>query len=84
MHDGGLVPDGDHLLLTVDLAFETPSGAANFAAGRAKNDPEGAGRAAHLSTHSSELVDAWLAVIRCNEGAFAASRLSEPGFGALC
>jgi hypothetical protein len=33
LHDGGLVPAGDHLLLTVDLAFETPSGAANFVAG---------------------------------------------------
>jgi hypothetical protein len=33
LHDGGLVLDGDHLLLTVDLAFDTPSGAANFVAG---------------------------------------------------
>lgn len=33
LHDGGLVPEGDHLLLTVDLAFDTPSGAANFVAG---------------------------------------------------
>jgi hypothetical protein len=33
LHDGGLVTAGDHLLLTVDLAFDTPSGAANFVAG---------------------------------------------------
>lgn len=33
LHDGGLVPQSDHLLLTVDLAFDTPSGAANFVAG---------------------------------------------------
>ncbi|ODT72424.1 MAG: hypothetical protein ABS75_04805 [Pelagibacterium sp. SCN 63-23] len=33
LNDGGLVPADDHLLLTVDLAFETPSGAANFVAG---------------------------------------------------
>jgi hypothetical protein len=33
LHDGGLVHKGDHLVLTVDVAFDTPSGAANFVAG---------------------------------------------------
>ncbi|QYO77759.1 DUF4357 domain-containing protein [Devosia salina] len=32
-HDGGLVREGDHLVLTVDVGFDTPSGAANFVAG---------------------------------------------------
>lgn len=33
LHDGGLVHEGDHLVLTEDVAFDTPSGAANFVAG---------------------------------------------------
>lgn len=33
LHDGGLVREGDHLVLTVDVGFDTPSGAANFVAG---------------------------------------------------
>lgn len=33
LHDGGLVHKGDHLVLTEDVAFDTPSGAANFVAG---------------------------------------------------
>lgn len=35
---------------------------------RAKNDPDGAGRVAHLSTRTSELVDRWLAAIGVNTG----------------
>lgn len=33
LHDGGLVHEGDHLVLTEDVGFDTPSGAANFVAG---------------------------------------------------
>jgi len=33
LHDGGLVREGDHLILTVDVGFDTLSGAANFVAG---------------------------------------------------
>jgi hypothetical protein len=33
LHDGGLVREGDHLILTVDIGFDTLSGAANFVAG---------------------------------------------------
>lgn len=33
LHDGGLVEEADHLVLTVDLPFDTRSGAANFVAG---------------------------------------------------
>lgn len=35
---------------------------------RAKNDPDGAGRVAHLSTRTSELVDRWLAAIGVSTG----------------
>ena len=39
LHDGGLVEEGDHLVLTVDSPFDTASGAANFVAGsRVKAD----------------------------------------------
>ncbi|QQR38412.1 DUF4357 domain-containing protein [Devosia rhizoryzae] len=33
LHDGGLIPEDDHLVLTVDLAFDTLAGAGNFVAG---------------------------------------------------
>ncbi|WP_332700992.1 tyrosine-type recombinase/integrase [Devosia sp.] len=35
---------------------------------RAKNDPEGSGRTAHLSTRTSKLVQAWLATIEVEAG----------------
>jgi integrase/recombinase XerD len=59
---------GELVALSVADLTKRDNGRYSVLIRRAKNDPEGAGRTAHLSTHSSKLVDKWLAATGATKG----------------
>jgi len=59
---------GELVALSVTDLTKRDDGRYNVLIRRAKNDPEGAGRTAHLSTRATELVDQWLAAIGADRG----------------
>ena len=59
---------GELVALSVTDLTKRDDGRYSVLIRRAKNDPEGAGRTAHLSTRSSALVDDWLTAIGATRG----------------
>ncbi|QYO77761.1 tyrosine-type recombinase/integrase [Devosia salina] len=59
---------GELVALSVTDLTKREDGRYNVLIRRAKNDPEGAGRTAHLSTRSSALVDDWFTAIGATRG----------------
>lgn len=59
---------GELVALSIGDLTRRDNGRYSLLVRRAKNDPEGAGRTAHLSTATSTLVDDWLAAISAQSG----------------
>lgn len=59
---------GELVALSIGDLTQNANGRYSILVRRAKNDPEGAGRTAHLSTRTSILVQEWLAAIKVEQG----------------
>lgn len=59
---------GELVALWIGDLTRKESGRYSVLVRRAKNDPEGAGRTAHLSTRTSQLIDEWLLTLSVDSG----------------